>query len=255
MRENCLPKTGYHNVYHKHNKYTSENNFKYEGSLYRDHFRDIPFLKLKRLLERGKLDLNGKTVLVASSGSGIDGYYLKKMYSSAKLFFSDINLAGMEKLRSNFLAEPAVLSDNCSLAFKDSSFDYAYIAASLHHLNEPAKGIYELLRVAKEGIIAIEPNDSWLSRIFGCLGIAHEYEVDHGNYVYRFSKRDIVKMCKASFLRHDLIRFFAVHRIAKTKIEFTILSLINGAANLLFPSQGNYVIFLVRKEKPSSRNY
>jgi len=248
MREKCLPKTGYHNVYHKHNKYSPENKFKYEGSLYRDHFRDIPFLKLKRLLERGKLDLNGKTVLVASSGSGIDGYYLKKMYSSAKLFFSDINLAGMEKLRSNFLAEPAVLSDNCSLAFKDNSFDYAYIAASLHHLTEPAKGLYELLRVAKEGIIVIEPNDSWFTSLFVKLGLAHEYEVSYSNYVYRISRRDVEKISNALFSKCGIKRLFAVHWVAKTRIEFIFLRLLNGCANLLCPNLGNYIVFFIKKE-------
>lgn len=247
MREHCLPESGYHNVYYKYNKYTPENKFKYEGSLYRDHFRDIPFLKLKKLLKKGGLDLNGKTVLVASSGSGIDAHYLKKMYSGARLFFSDINLAGMEKLRSNFLTEPAVLSDNHSMAFKDNSFDYVYVAASLHHLTEPAKGLYELLRVAREAIIVIEPNDSWLTDLFVRLGLAHEYEVPHSNYVYRISKKEVEKISRALFFKCGVDRLFAIHRTAKTRIEFLLLRLLNGFANLLFPSMGNYIIFFIRK--------
>jgi len=248
-----IPVGSYRDVYYVYNKYSPENKFQYVGNYRHDYFREIPFVSLKKTLARNKVDLNGKKVLIASSGNGIDGYYLKKMYSSIKLFFSDINFAGMEKLRSNFQVEPAVLTDNLCLSFKDGSFDYVFIAASLHHLNEPVGGLYELLRVAKSGVIVIEPNDSWLARLFGKLGLAHEYEIPHSNYVYRFSKREVEKISNALFLKHKVKCLFAVHRVAKTKTEFLFLRLLNMLANLFCPNQGNYIIFLIKKEKDIPR--
>ncbi len=249
MKNKDLPRPPYLDTYYTCNKYSQEKPFQYEGIYFRDYFRDIPFWKLSTLLKEDNISLNGKFVLVASSGSGIDGYYLKKLYGSARLFFSDINFAGMEKLRSNFFNEPAVLTDNCCLAFKDNSFDYTYIAASLHHLKEPLKGLYELLRVAKRGAIVIEPNDSWLSRFFTKIGLAHEYETDHFNYVYRISKKDVDKISKALFYRYGLKRFFATHRIAKTRGEFVLLKLLNGMANFFCPHLGNYVVFVIKKQE------
>jgi len=242
-------KGGYYDVYYTQNKYSVEKPFEYVVNYYHDFFRGIPFLSLNKLLAENGADLNGKTVLIASSGSGIDAYYLKKMYPSVTMFFSDVNFAGMEKLRSNFQFEPAALTDNLCLSFKDSSFDYVLIAASLHHLKEPVRGLYELLRVAKSGVIVIEPNDSWLARLFGKLGLAHEYEIPHSNYVYRFSKREIEKISNALFLKHKVKCLFAVHRVAKTRVEFLFLRLLNGLANLFCPNQGNYIIFLIKKEK------
>lgn len=248
LEEMSGQKGGYRDVYYSQGKYSRENKFPYEGSYYRDYFRDIPFRKLKQLFLRKRIDLNDNTVLVASSGSGIDGHYLKKMFSSVRIFFSDINLWGMEKLRSNFPEEPAVLTDNCRLSFKNDSFDYAFIAASLHHLKEPVNGLYELLRVARRGVIVIEPNDSLLCRLFIKLGLAHEYEFEHGNYIFRFSGRDVSKISKALFYKYDYLRFFSTHKIANSKTVFTGLRLLNSLANLFLPWQGNYIVFLIEKE-------
>ncbi|MFH1772656.1 MAG: methyltransferase domain-containing protein [Candidatus Omnitrophota bacterium] len=201
------------------------------------------------MLDDNNLSLSNKTLLVASSGCGIDAHYIKKFYNPKKVCFSDINTKAMEKSQSNFSDELFILTDNQHLAFKDNSFDYVVIAASLHHLKEPARGVYELLRVAKEGLIVIEPNDTWLTRLFEKLGWASEYEIEHGNYVYRFNKRDVVKLSKALFLKYDLRRFFAIHKVAKTKLEFCLLKALNGFANLFGPALGNYIVFLIKKEK------
>ncbi|MDD5005703.1 MAG: class I SAM-dependent methyltransferase [Candidatus Omnitrophica bacterium] len=233
----------------KKGEYTLENPFVYESNYFHDYFRAIPFIRLKNLLDRNKINLDNKTILIASCGCGIDAHYLKKFYQPKKIYFTDIHMMAMEKTKSNFYNEIFILADNCKIAFKDNAFDYVLIAASLHHLKEPIKGLYELLRVAKEGLIVIEPNDSWLTRLFEKLGWAHEYETEHGNYVYRFSKRDVGKINKALFYKYSLTRFFSLHRVAKTQIEFLILKIINGMANCFCPSLGNYIIFLIKKDR------
>lgn len=151
----------------------------------------------------------------------------------------------VDKALSNYDKKLFVLAENENLSFKSGAFDFVFIAASLHHLKEPIKGLYELLRAAKYGLIVIEPNDCWLTRLFERLGLAQEYEAEHKNYVYRFSKRDVVKIGKAAFLKHRVTSFFAIHRVAKSGIEFRILKVLNGLANIIFPSLGNYIVFVL----------
>lgn len=87
------------------------------------------------------------------------------------------------------------------LSFEDAAFDYVFCKQAYHHFPRPAIALYEMLRVAKKGVILIEPNDrrlagSLLRRLFG-FGAKHldhaSYEED-GNYVYSISKREIEKV-------------------------------------------------------------
>lgn len=203
------------------------------------------------MLDKGGISLNQKSILVASCGCGIEAHYLKKFCAPKEIYFSDIHIRAAEKTKSNFYTEPFVLTNNQNPSFKDNSFDYVLVAASLHHLKEPVRGLYELLRVAKEGLIVIEPNDSLLTRFFVRLGLAHEYEEEHGNFVYRFNKRDVDKIVRALFFKYILVRFFAIHRVAKTGLEFLLLKAVNLLANIFFPSQGNYIVFVINKKMGS----
>ena len=141
------------------------------------------------------------------------------------------------------------MADNQEMAFKDRSFDYVFIAESLHHLKEPTRGLYELIRIAKEGVIVVEPHDSWLTRLFIKLGLAHDYETEHGNYVYRFNKRDVDKISKSLLLNYSITRFFSVHNTAKSKIKFLALKMINNLANTICPDIGNYIVFIIHKNE------
>ena len=92
------------------------------------------------------------------------------------------------------------------LSFADKTFDYAFCKESYHHFPRPMIALYEMLRVARKGIILVEPNDrinspgrmivAALKRMLG--GPAKHmdqsnYEED-GNYVYTISQREIEKV-------------------------------------------------------------
>lgn len=226
-------------------KYTAENRFVYESNYYHDYFRAIPFIRVKKMLDKRGITLDGKTVLIAGCGCGIDAHYLTKFYCLERICLADIHMQEVDKVLSNYDKELFVLTDNKNLSFKNDAFDFVFIAASLHHLKEPLKGLYELLRAAKYGLIVIEPNDCWLTRLFGKLGLAQEYEAEHKNYVYRFSKRDVVKISKAAFLKHRATSFFAIHRVARSGAEFLTLKILNGLANIICPGLGNYIVFML----------
>ena len=139
------------------------------------------------------------------------------------------------------------IEDNEKLSFADSSFDYVFIAAALHHLPRPTIGLYELIRVAKYGVIVIEPNDSWLTRLPTRFKLATEIE-ESGNYVYRFSAWDIKRISRALFYKCHCVRLFATHRVAKNKLEFMILKGLNSLADFMMPALGNYIVFFIEKD-------
>jgi len=224
---------------------TAANKFVYEGNYYHDYFRAIPFVRMKKMLDKRGMSLDGKTVLIAGCGCGIDAHYLTKFYCPKKVYLADIHMQEVYKALSNYDKKLFILADNENLSFRNDAFDFVFIAASLHHLKEPLRGLYELLRAAKYGLIVIEPNDCWLTRLFEKLGLAQEYEAEHKNYVYRFSRRDVVKIGKAAFLKHRTTSFFAIHRVARSEAEFLTLKILNGLANIICPGLGNYIVFML----------
>lgn len=228
-------------------KYTRDEPFIYEWNYFHDYFREIPFLRVKRMLNRAGISLDNKSVLIASCGCGIDAHYLLKSYRPRIIYFSDIDPAAAEKTLSNFQNAAFIMTSNEKLSFKENSFDYVFVAASLHHLREPARGLYELLRVSKRALIVVEPNDTFFTRIFQKFGLAREYEEKGGNYVYRFDRRGVMKLTKAGFFKCHVDSFFSTHKVAQSKIEFLLLKLLNASANLIYPRGGNHIIFAIVK--------
>ena len=227
-------------------KCASKDIVEYESNYYHDYFRALPFAKLRRLLADSNSTLTVKKVLIASCGTGIDVHYLRKYYD-AQFTVSDISEKAVEmtlKLNKNITGQ---VEDTEKLSFADNSFDYAFIAAGLHHLPRPLVGLYELIRVAKQGVIVIEPNDSWLTRLATHFKLATEIE-QVGNYVYRFNAWDIKRISRSLFYRCRYVRFFATHRVAKSKMEFATLRALNSLANLLVPPLGNYIVFIIEKD-------
>ncbi len=152
---------------------------------------------------------NNEKWLTVGDFSGIDAAYIKKKggYSVA----SDLSL---KTLQEDVL--PLGLIDECSIqnvekiSFNDNSFDYVCCKEAYHHFPRPAIGFYEMIRVAKKGVIVIEPNDigisypilSFVRNILDRINTSllktiwknqYSYEIV-GNYVYKISFREFEKM-------------------------------------------------------------
>lgn len=96
-----------------------------------------------------------------------------------------------------------------ALSFADESFDFVFCKESYHHFPRPMVALYEMLRVAKKGVILIEPNDNYVfSSIRQCSFLSFKnlikkimrrkiikdnFEIA-GNFVYRISEREIEKV-------------------------------------------------------------
>lgn len=225
--------------------WASRYDIQYENNYYHDYFRALPFDALSRLLKGLNVTLTRKSLLVAGCGTGIDVHYFRKYYDP-QFTVTDLSEEAVQmtlKLNENIRGH---VEDNEKLSFTDRSFDYVFTAASLHHLSRPMVGLYELIRVAKYGVIVIEPNDCWLTRLATRFKLATEIE-EVGNYVYRFNAWDIKRISRALYYKCHYTRLFATHRVAKNKLEFIILKALNSMANILLPALGNYIVFFIEK--------
>jgi len=218
--------------------------FVYEGNPHHDYFRAKPFAALHALLQRNGVTLDGKTLLVASCGTGIDVHYLRKYYRPT-ITVSDISDSALGATLARFPDCAGEIGDTEALPFGDDEFDFAFVAGALHHLPRPLVGLYELLRVARQGAIVIEPNDSWLTRWATRLGCAHEYEKS-GNYVYRLASHDLARVSRSLYAQCDCVRLFAPHKVAKSRAGFHLLKTITKMCNALVPSWGNYLVALIQ---------
>lgn len=95
------------------------------------------------------------------------------------------------------------------LSFSDNSIDYILCKESYHHFPRPYAALYEMIRVAKKGIIIIEPQDPiskmplllFLSNVLEKIKVGltnklwknrFSYEAV-GNFVYKTSEREFEK--------------------------------------------------------------
>ena len=137
------------------------------------------------------VSLSGKSVLSVCGGDGQEADFFRNQ--GARVTLTDLSevALGAAQVRNADL-HPACM-DTESLAFPDRSFDWVIVRDGLHHLARPLKGLYELERVASEGFVVLEGQDSLPVRLLSSLGIAENWD-PAGGYVYRFSRRELQKI-------------------------------------------------------------
>jgi SAM-dependent methyltransferase len=159
--------------------------------------------------------------------------------------------------------------DATRLSFADNSFDYVIISAALHHLHAPHAGLLEVYRVARKGALVFEATDNLLMRIMIRLGIAEEYELsavkrrnnlsgginntEVPNYVYRWTKRELVKTLQ-SYAPHLKQQVAFAHGLTMPysfelsgKLHYKMIYGLLKALLVVFPSQCNLFCAHIRK--------
>lgn len=137
---------------------------------------------------------------------GTDANYLleKGLDAHASDIQDDLLRIGNEK---NFIKDFSKQNAE-SLSFRDNQFDFVYCKESYHHFPRPAVALYEMLRVAKKGIILQEPKDALIfetlmqnffyriKRLAKSILVrkkeVHPFEIS-GNYAYSLSPRELQK--------------------------------------------------------------
>jgi ubiquinone/menaquinone biosynthesis C-methylase UbiE len=102
-----------------------------------------------------------------------------------------------------------------NMALPDESFDYVFCKEAYHHCPQAPLALSEMLRVAKNAVVLIEPIDgegrNFFSRVLLELrttvrgGWSHGFETS-GNFIYRLSTLEVEKVMLGRGLQHYAFR-------------------------------------------------
>jgi len=209
----------------------------------------INYYPLKKAISLLPFSLKGKTVLNICCGDGFEAEYFVKL--GAKVTVSDISEEAVKAARRRCSKVKGVVADAENLPFKDESFDLIIIREGLHHLPNPYKGIAEITRVSRRGFIFIEAQKNFITKILIKLGLAEEYE-ESGNYVYRFTRKEIHGLMQRLWVRNYIIKtiwcrhaaflYKGVYLFFNNKFWLVIFKFFFFSFNTLFSRWGNTLI-------------
>ena len=234
-----------------------------------DHYQEA----LLRLISDGLIRRDMR-ILVGCGGTHDRDTLLALGFKNVTISNLDVRVDG-----SQFSPYAWSFQDVENLTFKDGEFDFCIVHDGLHHCHSPHRGLLELYRVAKYGVLVFEPRDTFLSRLGVKLNFGQEYEVGAvfandstfggvrnsaiPNYVYRWTEREIEKTIAsyAPWARHRFVYFYRMRipwgrfRLMKSKIWMFAMALALPGLKLftwLFPRQSNTFGFAVVKPDPDT---
>lgn len=190
-------------------------------------------------------------------------------YSFKKIILSGISNPSSElkKLLKKDKRLSYKKEDMQKLSFKDNSFDLVFVKEAIHHTAMPIKTFYEMLRVSKKAIILIEPNETTLGNFLERLNLTSMYEKNYhnnkplrDNYVYRWRKREILKILNSYFLKSNYKVIFSEFWISnRLYMKFPYLGKIFNffvwLASFLLLGNGNYLSCTIFKGKDNPLDY
>jgi ubiquinone/menaquinone biosynthesis C-methylase UbiE len=148
---------------------------------------------------------DGQWLTVGDGQYGLDSVRLRERGVTSVLP-TDIADASLREAKARDIIDDYQVENAERLSFPDRSFDYVFCKEAFHHFPRPFLALYEMLRVAKKGVVLVEPQDQIGSPLRQALYLfrklmgrqhhfdEHRYE-DSGNYIYSLSERDIEKAC------------------------------------------------------------
>lgn len=194
--------------------------------------------------------IEGLSVLDICCGSGmISEYYANK---GAKVTGTDISPDCIKraKIRSQKygFSVKFQVTDSENLLFPDNSFDIVSVHDGLHHLDDPRRAVKEIARVARRGIVIIEPAKALITGVSVLLGISKEYEAT--DFVYRFRRDELVTWLKEAGIKKVITRRYIMYyshqpgkffRIFDNGLLFYIIKELFEALNMLLGRFGNKI--------------
>src|ERR1700730_522951 len=152
---------------------------------------------LERHLELCQVDRSQPVLVV---GGGQDDLEILKACGFKEIVVSNLNTG-----------EVAIDAEN--IALPDNSYPVVFAHAVLHHCRCPQKAVGEMVRVSRQHVFFVEPNDSWALRLLIRLNLSFPYELAsvaghqylHGgmrdgpipNYIYRWTGHEVEKSVAA----------------------------------------------------------
>lgn len=137
-------------------------------------------------------EMKSHTWLTIGDGAGSDAWRLQSA-GFVSVLATDVDDTVLAQTRQRGYIKDFKIENAEALSFADEEFDFVLCKESLHHMNRPYAAIYEFLRVARYGVVLIEPQDPWVDWPCRVDATQPHYE-SVGNYVYQFSAREIEKI-------------------------------------------------------------
>ena len=215
------------------------------------------FVANKELIELESFvhTLAGESAVTICDGRAVEASYLKSngLVVTATDLYPDYLRKAFEKGDiDNFSEENAE-----NLSYKTEEFDWGVVKAGLHHLPRPVIGIYELLRVSKKGALILEGHDGYFLRVLRKYLFRHRDWEPSGNYVYRFRRRELEKLClaldiPAYAVKTSFLPWSRKHEdIKKNELGYSARILFYRFINCIFSSQGNNFTAVIFKIVPT----
>jgi SAM-dependent methyltransferase len=207
----------------------------------KDHYLEV----LENLLKEKVIDTSSH-ILVACGGTTDRNTLMRAGLNNCVISNLDSRQSADE-----FLPLGWSYQDAEAMSYADGAFDFCIVHEGLHHCRSPHSAMIEMLRVAKRGILIIEPAENIFTKLGVKMGFGQEYEqaAVYGNdclfggfqntfipnYLYRFSPSDIRKtlLCARPEMplnfkfTHYLRLPWEQLRLRKNHLRLTIVSAIN----------------------------
>jgi ubiquinone/menaquinone biosynthesis C-methylase UbiE len=152
----------------------------------------LPLEELRPLFK----NMDQQNILTIGDGKGgKDGVFFQKL--GHQVTVSDIAVDVLHEAHSRGIIDEYKQINAEAIDLEDGSYDYLFTKETLHHLPRPYVALYEMLRVAKKGIVLIEP---FLAGYEAGQLPPKEYE-ESGNYLYRFSTYELTMIARAMGLK------------------------------------------------------
>jgi len=140
--------------------------------------------------------------------SGLEAKYLTEQ--SQDVTASDISDIYLEAAyKQNFIKKYAKINVE-QIEIEENGYDYLFCKEAFHHFPRAYLGLYEMIRVAKKGVILIEPVDAFLTmppllllkNVCDCFNpyLINKFWKNRfswetvGNYVFKITEREIEKI-------------------------------------------------------------
>jgi len=134
----------------------------------------------------------------------------------ATVITADISLESAKRARERALRHNldliSIVADAEALPFASRAIDVVYVHDGLHHLEEPQRGLAEMLRVARSAVSVNEPVDAVATRVATRMGLSEDVE-DAGNRVARMNVQHVLqRLDSMGFQPIEVSRFAVVYR-------------------------------------------
>jgi SAM-dependent methyltransferase len=183
--------------------------FHYTSDPLTRYLRDRRLTIALRILRRhGRLDPARQRVLLVCGGIGGEGTFLRDAG------FRDVTVSDLSEqaLRRCEQFDPRLrtrrLNAEDMTEVDDGAYDVVLVQDGLHHLPRPTLGFTEMLRVAREAVVVIEPHYGMVGKV---MGTEWETQGDAVNYVFRWNRPMLEQATRSYLLSRDAV--VVTHRL------------------------------------------